>query len=190
MKVWQSVIISLILAAILFAAGLFVGRYIESNKILPTTTDTIYVAGDTIFSTVSVEKLVPYRVTDSVFINVPADTAAIYETLLDYYREREYAVDLGNDTVGTFRVNTVVKENKLSYIDAIIVPTTRVVTNTVEVDKKKFLQGYVSIGTSVHNFNTQQISGGVEFVERYDVGATVIRFDNKFGYTINFGIKF
>lgn len=190
MKTWQSVIISILLAAVLFVAGLFVGKYIESNKELPSTSDTIYVAGDTILRTISVEKLVPYKVTDSIFVSMPTDTSALYEVFLDYYREREYEVDLGNDTVGTFMVNATVTENQLSCIDATIVPNTRVVTKTVEVDKKKFLQGYVNIGTSVHNFNTQQISGGVEFVERYDVGATVIRLDNNFSYTINFGIKF
>ena len=73
-----------------------------------------------------------------------------------------------------------------------IVPIIKTVetTTTEVVDKVKFVQGFVNIGTSVHNFNTQQVTAGVEFVERFDVSATAIRYNSDFTYTINFGIKF
>ena len=169
--------------------GFLIGRYcFQKEPEVKTVTEIKYLPGDTVLK--KVEKPVPYAVHDTVV--EPVDTAALYEAWEDYHRTRQYALDFSNDTLGTFKVDAIVHKNELTDVQTTIVPIIKTVetTKTEIVDNKKFIQGFVSIGTSVHNFNTQQVTAGVEFVERFDVSATAIRYNSDFTYTINFGIKF
>ena len=189
MNIAYKILISVVCLIIVALMGFLVGRYcFLPDPEVKVVTEVKYLPGDTILK--KVEKPVPYAVHDTVV--EPVDTAALYEAWEDYHRTRQYALDFSNDTLGTFKIDATVHKNELTDVQTTIVPIIKTVetTKTETVDKKKFLQGFVSIGTSVHNFNTQQVTAGVEFVERYDVSATAIRYNSDFTYTLNFGIKF
>ena len=81
-------------------------------------------------------------------------------------------------------------ENKLIQGDATIQPIKQVITKIEEVNKVTFIRGYVGLGTSVHNFNTQKVTFGAQFVERFNLGVTAIRYNSDFTYTVDFGIMF
>lgn len=196
MKNIKDILIILLILLLVLALGTVIGVILDRNFLRPeqikteTVTDTIFQKADTVFLSIEVPK--PYKVTDSVFISLPIDTATLYAAWQDYHRTRQYALDFSNDTLGTFKVDATVHKNELTDVQTTIVPIIKTVetTTTEVVDKVKFVQGFVNIGTSVHNFNTQQVTAGVEFVERFDVSATAIRYNSDFTYTINFGIKF
>jgi hypothetical protein len=179
-------IVSLLIAGLI---GFLIGKYcFQPEPEVKTVTVTKYLKGDTI--EVIKEKPVPYAVHDTVI--EPVDTAQLYEVWKEHHKTNKYALDFSNDTIGTFTVDATVYQNQLTEAKANIVPIIKTVeTATTEVvDNVKFIQGFVSIGTSVNNFNTQQVTAGVEFIEKYDVSATAIRYNSNFTYTINFGIKF
>lgn len=179
-------IVSLLIAGLI---GFLIGKYcFQPEPEVKTVTVTKYLKGDTI--EVIKEKPVPYAVHDTII--EPVDTAQLYEAWKEYHKTNKYALDFSNDTIGTFTVDATVYQNQLTEAKANIVPIIKTVeTSTTEVvDNVKFVQGFVSIGTSVNNFNTQQVTAGVEFIEKYDVSATAIRYNSDFTYTINFGIKF
>lgn len=192
----KDILIVLLILLFVLALGTVIGVILDRNFLRPeqitteTVTDTILQKADTVFLTVEVPK--PYKVIDSVFIPLPIDTTALYEAWQDYHRTKQYSLDFSNDTLGTFKVDATVHKNRISEVKSTIVPVIKIMetTKTEVIDRKKFAQGFVSIGTSIHNFNTQQVTAGVEFVERYDLSATAIRYNSDFTYTINFGIKF
>lgn len=179
-------IASLLIAGLI---GFLIGKYcFQPEPEVKTVTVTKYLKSEPI--EVIKEKPVPYAVHDTVI--EPVDTAQLYEAWKEYHKTNKYALDFSNDTIGTFTVDATVYQNQLTEAKANIIPIIKTVetTTTEVVDKVKFAQGFINIGTSVHDFNTQQVTAGVEFVERYDVSATAMRCNNNFTYTINFGIKF
>ena len=189
MKTFYSILIGIAVAVILFLAGFFTGKYINHSKPTESVTyDTIYVKGDTIKTLI--KDPVPYEVILHDTVPVPADTAQLFAIWEDYYLKRKYKLDFSNDTIGTFVVDAVVTENKLVQSDATIQPITQVITKTEQVNKVTFIRGYAGLGTSVHNFNTQKVTLGAQFVERFNVGVTAIRYKENFTYTIDFGIMF
>lgn len=196
MKNIKDILIVLLILLFVLALGTVIGVILDRNFLRPeqikteTVTDTIFQKADTVFLSIEVPK--PYKVTDTAFISLPIDTTALYEAWQDYHRTKQYSLDFSNDTLGTFKVDATVHKNEIAEVKSTIVPVIKIMetTKTEVIDKKKFVQGFVSIGTSVHNFNAQQVTAGVEFVEKFDVSATTIRYNSDFAYTINFGIKF
>lgn len=190
MKQWVNILLCILIIIFIFLSGYFTCRYTDKRSDgVVVYSDTMYVVSkDTVL--LYKERPVPYRVIDSVFVEMPVDTATLYEVWRDYYRKREYCLDYSNDTLGTYIVNTEVAENEIKRSSAIIIPKTKVITNTKEVPKVKFIQGFVSVGTSVHNLTTQQITLGMEFKERWDVSVTGVRYKDDVSYTVNFGVKF
>lgn len=196
MKNIKDILIVLLILLFVLALGTVIGVILDRNFLRPeqikteTVTDTIFQKADTVVLSIEVPK--PYKVTDTAFIPLPIDTTALYEAWQDYHRTKQYSLDFSNDTLGTFKVDATVHKNEIAEVKSTIVPIIKTVeTSTTEVvDNVKFVQGFVSIGTSVNNFNTQQVTAGVEFIEKYDVSATAIRYNSDFTYTINFGIKF
>lgn len=189
MNIVYKILISIASLLIAGMIGFLIGKYcFQPEPEVKNVTVTKYIKGETI--EVIKEKPVPYAVHDTVI--EPVDTAQLYEAWKEYHKTNKYALDFSNDTIGTFTVDATVYQNQLTEAKANIVPIIKTVETTTNevVDKVKFVQGFVSIGTSVHNFNTQQVTAGVEFVEMFDVSATAMRYNSDFTYTINFGIKF
>lgn len=116
------------------------------------------------------------------------DTA---EILQDYYKTREYSLDFSNDTLGTFKVDASVNQNRLisavSQIQPIQKQTVR--ETIVTQQKRRMVQPFVMIGTSL-KFDVQKITGGIDLNEKWLIGVSGVRWDNKYNYTIDLGIKF
>ena len=187
MKVFYSILIGIAVAVVLFLSGFFTGKYINHSKPVESVTcDTVYIKGDTIKKVI--KDPVPYAVHDTVIESV--DTAQLFAIWEDYHLKRQYKLDFSNDTIGTFVVDATVNENKLVKSDATIQPIKQVITKTEQVNKVTFIRGYAGLGTSVHNFNTQKVTLGAQFVERFNVGVTAIRYNSDFTYTVDFGIMF
>lgn len=189
MSTFQKILITIALLLIVMISGFLIGKYcFRPEPEIITHTVVKYLPGDTI--RITREKPVPYKVTDT--ITITPDTAKLYAAWREYNKTNEYELDFSNDTVGTFKVNAKVHQNEITEVQSTIIPIIKTTeTSTTEKSNNvKFIQGFVAIGTSVHNFNTQQVTVGAEFVNRYDVSATAIRYNSDFTYTINFGIKF
>lgn len=146
-------------------------------------------------------------VTDTIFnpqpynVFIPADTVYKYltkfekvdtaEILKDYYLTRQYSLDFSNDTLGVFKVNAEVGQNKLLKANSFVNPIIKTVyrENTVTQYKTKLLQPFLLVGTSP-KFDVQQATIGIDLRQKYLIGVSGIRWDNKYNYTINLGIKF
>ena len=188
----KEILIAVGLVAIGFGVGFLIGWLLIKPDAEPDVRRIVeikYVKGDTITKTIPYP--VPYIVTDSVRVPVPVatDTAALFAVWRDYYLKREYALDFSNDTVGVFKVNAAVSENKLIYATSIIQPNIRTVTEREVIYKHRKWVPWAMIGTSV-DFRTNKVQLGLDINERYTIGASGIRLDDKYGYTIDFGIKF
>ena len=189
MSTFYKILIAIALLLIVGISGFLIGKHCfcpEPEVITNTVVE--YLPGDTIL--ITREKPIPYKVTDTIMIT--PDTAQLYAAWREYNKTNEYELDFSNDTVGTFKVNAKVHQNEITEVQSTIIPIikTTETSTTEKANSVKFIQGFVAIGTSVHNFNTQQVTVGAEFVNRYDVSATAIRYNSDFTYTINFGIKF
>lgn len=186
----------MLIAIGLVAVGISVGVLIGYMFIKPDAEPDVqriveikYVKGDTITDTIRCP--VPYRVTDSVRvpIPIPTDTAALFAVWKDYYLKREYSLDFSNDTLGVFKVDAAVSENKLLYAFSTVQPNIRTVTEREVIYKQRKWVPWAMIGTSV-DFRTNKLQFGLDINEKYTIGASGIRLDDKYGYTIDFGIKF
>lgn len=174
--------------------GFFVGRaHIRTEYKTIVKTEVKWMPGDTIYQTI--EHPVPVRVVDTIVKEIdltqPLDTMALYAVWRDYFKSRDYELHFGNDTIGDFDVKATIQENQLLRADAEIHPKIKTIekTETVYVKQTKKVQIYTLIGTS-HNFRTNQVQAGVGIKDRYLVGVSGIRNDNKVYYTINIGVKF
>lgn len=133
----------------------------------------------------------PYRVEVPVDrpVFIPTDTAALFAVWCDYYLKRDYKLDFSNDTLGTFIVNASIRENKLLSATSTVQPVRKVIEREKTVYKVPAMQPWVMIGTSP-TLNTQKIQFGLDIKNKYIFGASGIRLDDKYGYTLDFGIKF
>lgn len=182
---------TLIAILIGFVIGYFLGKSsveIPKGKVEKIIT---YSQGKTITKTISVPE--PYAVHDTTYqtIGIPAvvDTAALYEVWCDYYLARDYELDFSEDTLGVFKVNASVTQNKLVSATSTIKPLIRTETETKTIYKVPTIQFYTLIGTSL-DLQTNQIQAGVDLKQKYLIGVSGIRRDNDWGYTFNLGIKF
>ena len=183
----------LLVCLTIFAVGGVVGYFIgKSSQDIVTKTERIYTwsRGKEVTKEIPVPQ--PYAVHDTVdrIVLQTIDTAALYATWLDYHKTRDYALDFSDDSVGVFKVDFSVSENKVcNSPKATIQPNILTITETNTVYKVPTIQGYVMIGTSV-DLGTNQIQAGIDLKQKFLVGASGIRMNNNWGYTINFGIKF
>lgn len=139
----------------------------------------------------TIEKPVPYEVKVPVDrpVFIPTDTAALFAVWCDYYLKRDYKLDFSNDTLGTFIVNASIQENKLLSAASTVQPIRKVITRTETVYKVPTMQPWLMIGTSP-TLNTQKIQFGLDIKNKFIIGASGIRLNDDYGYTIDFGIKF
>lgn len=139
----------------------------------------------------TVEKPIPYevKVPDSIPIFISTDTAALFAIWQDYYLERKYALDFSNDSLGTFKVDAHVSQNKLISATSFIQPNIRTVYEKEVIYKKEKWVPWAMIGTSV-DLKTNKVQFGVDLNQKYVIGVSGLRFEDKYGYTLDFGIKF
>ena len=181
----------LIALAVSCVIGYFLGR---SSVVLPETKVERIITwskGETI--TKYVDKPVPYAVRDTAYkyIAFPehTDTAALFAVWRDYYLERDYCLDFSDDSIGVFKVDLSVSENKIAKSRSTITPYIRTIREKETIYKVPTIQFYGLIGTSL-DLKTNQIQLGVDLKQRYLIGVSGIRMDDEFGYTLNVGVKF
>lgn len=191
MKKKYAIIISLVAAVL----GFVLGRLsVTDNKVVETKETVKYIhSTNTVTDTVYHPQ--PYNV------YIPADTVYRYLTkfrevdtaaiLKDYYLVRQYNLDFSNDTIGVFKVYADVGQNKLLKANSFIQPIIKNVyrETTVTQYKTKLLQPFVIVGTSP-KFDFQKATIGIDLKQRYLFGVSGIRWDDKYNYSIDFGIKF
>ena len=181
----------LIALAVSCVIGYFLGR---SSVVLPETKVERIITwskGETI--TKYVDKPVPYVVRDTAYKYIPVtehtDTAALFAVWRDYYLERDYCLDFSEDSIGVFKVDLSVSENKIAKSRSTITPYIRTIREKETIYKVPTIQFYGIVGTSL-DLKTNQIQLGVDLKQRYLIGVSGIRMDDEFGYTLNVGIKF
>lgn len=145
------------------------------------------VVRDTINRPVPVETIVYKR--DSIPVPIPTDTAALFAVWRDYYLERKYELDFSNDSLGVFKVDASVSQNRLISATSTIQTNIRTVYEKEVIYKVPTLQPWAMIGTSV-DLRTNKIQVGLDLKQKYMFGVSGIRMDDKYSYTLDFGIKF
>lgn len=179
----------LIAIGIALLIGYFWGR---SSVELPQPKRIVevkWVKGDIVRDTI--DRPVPYEVKVPVDrpVFVPTDTAALFAIWQDYYLDRKYALDFSNDSLGTFKVDALVSQNKLISATSFIQPNIRTVTEREVIYKVPTLQPWAMLGTSA-DFRTNKLQFGLDLKNKYVIGVSGLRFEDKYGYTLDFGIKF
>ena len=154
----KEILIAIGLVAIGLAIGIFLGYLLIPDKEpeIKRIVEVKYVKGDTITDTIRCP--VPYKVVDSIKVPVPVptDTAALFAVWNDYYAKRYYDLDFSNDTLGVFKVNAIVTENKLLQASSTIQPNIRTVTEKELIYKHRKLVPWATAGTSV-DFRTNNL---------------------------------
>lgn len=181
-----------ILIAVLFLSiGFLIGWLIFGNSEpeVHRIVEIKWEKGETVKDTVNNPIPVETIVRDSIPVFIPTDTAALFEVWKDYYLERKYALDFSNDSLGIFRVDATVNQNKLISATSLIQPNIRTVYEKEVIYKKEKWVPWAMIGTSV-NLKTNKVQFGVDLNQKYVLGVSGIRMDDRYGYTIDFGIKF
>ena len=174
--------------------GFLLGRFTFTSKTSVKVKESVkYVPSPYVISSnIPNYKLVPYRVlyTDTIiqYMTQEVDTA---EILKDYFLSRQYELDFSNDSIGIFKVNAEVNQNKLVSASSHIQPMIKTIyrDRTETIYKSPSIQFYGMLGTSL-DFTTNKISLGIDLKQRYLIGISGIRINNKYNYTIDFGIKF
>lgn len=181
----------LIAISISFFCGYLIGRSSVELPEAKVEKITTWSTGETV--TKFIDKPAPYAVCDTVYKHIPipepTDTASLFAIWRDYYLERDYCLDFSNDSVGVFKVDLSVSENKLANVFSTITPYIRTIHEKETIYKVPKIQFYGLIGTSL-DLKTNQIQLGIDLRQRYLIGVSGIRMDDKFGYTLNTGIKF
>lgn len=190
-KVFSISLYSIIACVATFLIGYFIGKgYADTVEVekevvkykteyLPPIHDTIiqpvpYI----VYNTDTVERIIEKT--------LEVDTA---EILADYYRVRNYDLDFSNDSSGIFKVNLDITKNSLATARSEVRPIRTTIEKVKTISNVKTLQFYTMLGTSV-DFKTNKAQLGVDFRQRYLFGASALRMDDKFSYTIDLGIKF
>ena len=182
-----------VISIVMLISGFLIGRCSNTNEVIAKTEEVVkyvsspYPVYDTIY------KPEPYEVVrlevknqrDTIYLTKQVDTTKILE---DYFLTRRYALDFSNDTIGVFKVNTEVHKNELISAESFIQPKYKTIIQENTVYKVPLLQFYTLIGSSI-DFKTNKLSIGVDLKQRYLIGLSGIRYDNKFIYTIDLGIK-
>jgi hypothetical protein len=179
----------LIAVGIALLIGYFWGRSSVELPAPKRIVEVKWVKGDIVRDTI--DNPVPYEVEVPVDrpVFIPTDTAALFAIWQDYYLERKYDLDFSNDSLGIFKVDAKVSQNKLIYANSFIQPNIRTVTEREVIYKVPTLQPWALIGTSA-DFRTNKLQFGLDIKNKYKVGVSGIRLDDKYGYTFDFGLNF
>lgn len=182
---------SIIGAAVVFFLGYLVGRgYADTveveKEVIKWKTEYLPAVHDTIpepqpylvYKTDTVDRIIEHT--------LEVDTMAI---LADFYKVKKYNLDFSTDSTGIFKVNMDVTKNSLANVVSEVSPIIRTKEIIRTVSKTKTLQFYGIIGSSV-DLKTNKIQFGVDLRQKYLLGASGIRLDDKFGYTIDIGMNF
>lgn len=180
----------IILSIAMLSLGFLLGRLSITDKITVETKEVVknvpspYIVRDTIFS--PLPALTYYKV-DTCYIAQRMDTA---EILSDYFLNRQYKLDFSNDSIGKFIVDAEVNQNKLVSANSFIQPVTKFIykENIVIKQTIKTFQPWVTIGTNL-NLDCQQVTLGFDLKQKYILGVSGLRLNNKYNYTLNIGIK-
>ena len=135
---------------------------------------------------------VPYLVFDTDTVVKIIEHQAEVDTLkilADYYRVRKYDLDFSNDSIGVFKVNIDVTKNMLANASSEIRPIRTTIERIKTINNVQTLQFYGMFGSSL-DFKTNKIQVGLDFRHKYLWGVSGIRLDDKYGYTIDLGVKF
>ena len=98
-------------------------------------------------------------------------------------------MDFSNDTLGAFKVDAVVNQNKLISVNSFIEPNIRTVYETKTIYKVPTIQFYGILGSSV-DLKTNKVQFGIDLRQKYMMGVSGIRIGNENSYTIDLGVKF
>lgn len=147
--------------------------------------------GDIIRDTVDHPIPVETIIHDSILVPVPipTDTAALFAVWQEYYLERKYALDFSNDSIGVFKVDAVVNQNKLVSATSFMQPNIRTISEKEFIYKTRKIVPWIIIGTSI-DIRTNKVQFGVDLNQRYVVGISGIRTSSNWGYTLDIGMKF
>lgn len=187
----KNILIAVLILAICLSVGFFIG-YLVFGKTEPVVNRIVEIKwqkGETVRDTVDCPVPVETIIRDSIPVPVPTDTTALFAVWKDYYLERKYALDFSNDSIGTFRVDATVNQNKLISATSLIQPNIRTVYEKEVIYKKEKWVPWAMIGTSV-DLKTNKVQFGVDLNQKYVIGVSGIRMDDRYGYTLDFGIKF
>lgn len=187
----KNILIAVLILAICLSVGFFIG-YLVFGKTEPVVNRIVEIKwqkGEIVRDTVDCPVPVETIIRDSIPVPVPTDTAALFAVWKDYYLERKYALDFSNDSIGTFRVDATVNQNKLISATSLIQPNIRTVYEKEVIYKKEKWVPWAMIGTSV-DLKTNKVQFGVDLNQKYVIGVSGIRMDDRYGYTLDFGIKF
>jgi hypothetical protein len=187
----KNILIAVLILAICLSVGFFIG-YLVFGKTEPVVNRIVEIKwqkGETVRDTVDRPVPVETIIRDSIPVPVHTDTAALFAVWKDYYLERKYALDFSNDSIGTFRVDATVNQNKLISATSLIQPNIRTVYEKEVIYKKEKWVPWAMIGTSV-DLKTNKVQFGVDLNQKYVIGVSGIRMDDRYGYTLDFGIKF
>lgn len=187
------ILLAVLINLLFFAIGFFIGNKVSNKNSEPIIQKIVEVKWkkgsvirDTIISPVPVDTIIY----DSILIPAdPLDTSKLFSVWKDYYSKKIYSLDFSNDSIGTFLVDASVNQNKLISATSFIQPNIRTVYEKEFISKQKKWSPWAMIGTSV-DFSTNKLQVGLDYNQRYVIGLSGIRMDNKYGYTIDLGIKF
>lgn len=182
---------SIIALAAAFIIGVLIGKgysdTVEVEKeVVKWKTEQLPPIHDTISMPVPYLVLNTDTVSKIIERQVEVDTLKI---LADYYRLRKYNLDFSNDSIGVFKVNIDVTKNMLANASSEIRPIRTTIERVKTINKVQTLQFYGMFGSSL-DFKTNKIQVGLDFRQKYLLGVSGIRFDDKYGYTIDLGVKF
>lgn len=187
----KNILIAVLILSICLSVGFFIG-YLVFGKTEPVVNRIVEIKwqkGEMVRDTIDRPVPVETIIRDSIPVPVPTDTAALFAVWKDYYLERKYALDFSNDSIGTFRVDAIVNQNKLISATSLIQPNIRTVYEKEVIYKKEKCVPWAMIGTSV-DLKTNKVQFGVDLNQKYVIGVSGIRMDDRYGYTLDFGIKF
>lgn len=180
----------IILSIAMLSLGFLLGRLSVTDKITVETKEVVknvpspYIVRDTIYS--PLPALTFYKV-DTCYITQKVDTA---EILSDYLLNRQYKLDFSNDSIGKFIVDAEVNQNKLVSANSFIHPITKFIykENIITQQTVRAFQPWMTIGTNL-NLGCQQVTLGFDLKQKYILGISGLRFNSKYNYTVNIGIK-
>lgn len=166
----------------------------SARKSIAVDTTIQWLPGPVIHDSISVP--VPVEVTeweervDTLYLPSTTDTTALFAVWEDYYRKRTYDLDFSNDTLGEFKVRAEVTENRLVSAVSTLHPYIRTVYQTETITKPpRAVQPWLLAGTSV-DLRTNQLTLGIDVRQRFLIGVSGVRMDDRWSYTLNVGVKF
>lgn len=182
----------LILSIFTTLLGFLLGKCSRIDESVDKTEEIIkYIPSDPIHDTIYQPE--PYEVikyeyekeTDTVYLYNEVDTAQI---LLDYFLLKKYKLDFSNDTLGEFMVDIEIAKNSLMSAKSYIRPNHKVTLKENTNYKIPLMQFYAMIGSSM-DLKINNVLLGIDVKQKYLLGVSGVRMDDKFGLTINVGIK-